>query len=179
MRSRRPPQSRTPTGKHFKVLAKAPYDKGFVVTIPAGTYYVGDPCYALDDELYTEKSDVLFEDFNQGVCYDALFESTAGKGVVLNWGTRIGDGRYQFDAEYPQFKSPPKGLAVDSGSLAFIDKRLVKKKAGRLSLVAGEITFEKPVTLKVTPKGNLVDLPGKLCVLVDPSEFGDNFPEQE
>ena len=66
------------------------------VVVPAGDYWLGDPCYAVPDDLWHE----LLE--SSGYFLDKPFGTVAGHNV-LAFGTAYGDGVYldQFDNQYP------------------------------------------------------------------------------
>lgn len=65
------------------------------VIVPAGAYWLGDPCYAVPNELWDEL-----------LASNGCFECPVGtvkKHKVLGFGTAYGDGVYtdQFGNEYP------------------------------------------------------------------------------
>lgn len=72
-------------------------------------FYIGDPCYALSDEMYR---DVLENNFELGI-----IETEKGNFIVQN--TIYGDGEYG---------STVGSLGVESGTLAIIPLNLVDKE---------------------------------------------------
>lgn len=79
------------------------------VIVQSGKYFLGDPCYAVPDELWHD----LLEScsfFNTPI-------GTAGKHKVLGFGTAYGDGEYtdQYGNEFP----------VDAGLIGLVPEELV------------------------------------------------------
>lgn len=103
------------------------------LTLPAGTYYVGDPCYAVAPELYDWLSKEIFPPRGSGYdIFDVHVRVTLPDGStaeLFDMRTKYGDGRYPFGGpavvEEPRGRS---GLGVDSGGMAVIDSRLVDKE---------------------------------------------------
>lgn len=101
----------------------------FVYDIPAGTYYIGDLCYALSDDIY----DNIFG--GTGYC-SGIYEEKATKRLFLVANTAYGDG------EYPG--SDGNNFAVDAGIIGICSASLVEK-SGR----GGHMyTFKTPVRCK-------------------------------
>lgn len=100
--------------------------RDFTFTVPAGTYYIGDLCYALSDDIY----DNVFG----GTCYESgVYEEKGTNRVFALSATAYGDG------EYPS--SDGKKFSVDAGIIGICSASLMEK-SGR----GGHIyTFETPV----------------------------------
>lgn len=103
----------------------------FVYDIPAGTYYIGDLCYVLSDDIY----DNIFG----GMDYcSGIYEEKATKRLFIVGNTAYGDG------EYPG--SDGNKFAVDAGIIGICSASLVEK-SGR----GGHMyTFKSPVRCKFT-----------------------------
>lgn len=157
------------------------------VTLPPGEYYVGDPCYVLSDPHY----DVLMEmkdKFEGGLNHRASALAARGPdGLLVVWDTLCGDGRFGFASSY-SVNEPTMGLAVDSGQLSIIDKRLVcleklkeydGEKAHLFDDIGGEMKLTEPLTITINKNGNAVGEDGDFCVLVDADEFADDFDEED
>lgn len=81
--------------------------------LPAGEYYIGDPCYVIDDALWGEFCNLSFTVGEQGV-----FEFRGHKCFISS--TNYGDGTYydQMTRAYP----------VDAGIIGAIPWTLVAKE---------------------------------------------------
>ena len=86
------------------------------VSIPAGKYWLGDPCYAVPQDLWMDllNSCEFFTENPVGT----VTGSDGGKYHVLGFGTAYGDGCYadQFGNEYP----------VDAGLIGLVPVGLVE-----------------------------------------------------
>lgn len=103
----------------------------FVYDIPAGTYYIGDLCYALGDDIYHNI-------FGGTGYFSGIYEEKATKRIFMLAGTAYGDG------EYPG--SDGNKFAVDAGIIGICSASLVEK-SGR----GGHMyTFKSPVRCKFT-----------------------------
>jgi len=103
-----------------------------VYSLPAGSYYIGDICYALDDEMY----DNVFG----GTGYSSgLYTSALGQFLVSN--TYAGDGTYtgSDDVEY----------GVDAGVIGIVSQHLIEGEphGGKLYdfLTGVDVTMEDGV----------------------------------
>ncbi len=77
------------------------------ISMPAGTYYVGDLCYVMDDDSWDEVCNLTFDTMS-GESLEGGFTLSNQKPFVM-FGTAYGDGEYndQFGRKYP----------VDSGTI--------------------------------------------------------------
>lgn len=103
-------------------------------TLPAGTYYIGDPCYSLPNHLWMtwlEAADYENE-------HDVLVANVDGFPVV-GVGTEHGDGTY------PDQRG--NHYAVDAGLIGLVPVQLVDREtaAGNASLGVHKVKFEHPV----------------------------------
>jgi hypothetical protein len=109
-------------------------DKRGGVTLPPGTYVIGDPCYQLNDEQWEE---VLYEsdDFESPI--GVFNRQNGGKGFAIAFSTAYGDGLYNDldDREY----------GVDSGLIGIIP---VDQVDNLDDTNANVITFTSPFTCK-------------------------------
>lgn len=110
-------------------ITRTKYD----VTVPAGTYFLGDPCYAVPDKDWMP----LLESCGY---FDANRDGTGSpvgtvRGFeVLSFGTKYGDGVYrdQFGKSYP----------VDAGMIGLTPVALVKDMADKS--LGQIVTFDRP-----------------------------------
>lgn len=110
-------------------------------TIPAGTYYVGDPCYAFShgtdswDKLLTES------DFFEG----KPVLQFKGDQYVGGFSTMYGDGQYN-------------GFPVDAGLIGFVHESLIEDDSTfRQSPDCGKlVTFDAPWVAYAESDGNIV-----------------------
>lgn len=97
------------------------------VEVPAGTYYLGDPCYSIqNNDTWSKVCDGWFNGNEYG---QPLAE--IGDSFVLGFNTRHGDGVYydQNGAEY----------GVDSGTIGLVPIELADCDPGRL---CQKVTFK-------------------------------------
>lgn len=106
------------------------WGKGAEFTIPPGEYYVGDPCYVLGEPLYEALHEIIFPPGGPGTG-ETIHVGVATPGFpkearahVVDIRTRHGDGRYPVYTKRPGLNPPARGVAVDSGGVAVVDKRL-------------------------------------------------------
>lgn len=110
---------------------------GFQATVPAGEYFLGDPCYTIKDH---DRWMQLLESCN-------YFSVEDGKGSpigeldghqVLAFGTAYGDGCYtdQYGAEY----------GVDAGLIGLVPVALIDAKRKDLERDGQFVTFKTSVT---------------------------------
>ena len=79
--------------------------------MPAGKYYVGDLCYVMDHDEWSQVCDILFETDHPGGVRDGEFELPDGRRFAV-YSTAYGDGSYhdQYGHTY----------SVDAGSIGCI-----------------------------------------------------------
>lgn len=63
------------------------------VTMPAGTYYIGDLCYVMHVE-WNEVCELFFQDRSDHGCNEGKFTLNDGRSFV-SFNTRYGDGTYR------------------------------------------------------------------------------------
>jgi hypothetical protein len=107
------------TTDSFKKLNKC------VATLPAGTYYIGDPCYPLGKSwIYKKAWDAV------GYAAPAYFRSD--RGVLVVDYTTHGDGSYHTEHDYKDEKVDE--YLVDSGTISIISHELIIDEVKRLAL---------------------------------------------
>lgn len=109
--------------------------------LPAGTYYVGDLCYVVNDDDWSDFCERSFPDSYTEVV--GIFETFEGINYA-NFGTKYGDGGY---ADYNGRK-----YSVDSGSI------------GCIPVCALSDEFDSEASAKL---GNIIDFPGAFEVGYD------------
>jgi hypothetical protein len=108
-------------------------------TFKAGTYYIGDPCYVINDRLWSEWCDILFsdKDYNSNYTQGRTFEFKGHK--VATGGTKWGDGSYG------------DGFSVDSGSIGIVPEALITERYAleRINELGKIITFDKEFEVEI------------------------------
>jgi hypothetical protein len=133
---------------------------GWEVTVPAGTYFLGDPCYAVPKE-----------DWMQLLATCGSFEDTPVGEVaghqVLAFGTRWGDGTYTDTDGHP--------YSVDAGLIGLVPEALY---AGRerhdLDDLGRVVTFSQPQECADDTTGLLVFGNVKIDTDPEPEEEGED-----
>ncbi len=82
------------------------------IIVPAGTYYIGDPCYPLGDSP-------LYEDVWADAVYATPAVYRSAKGILFIDSTAYGDGAYK--------GSDGHEYGVDAGVLSIISKELIQE----------------------------------------------------
>lgn len=79
------------------------------VTIPAGSYYLGDPCYVVNEEEWSPTVNQMFDE--KGRCVEGKIIPVSN-GIVMSFSTKHGDGSFvdNMGNEYP----------VDSGTIGLV-----------------------------------------------------------
>jgi hypothetical protein len=106
------------------------YTKTKTFVAPAGTYYIGDICYFLNDNLY----DAIFGGHGYA---SGLYTQKSGNDFFMVDGTAYGDGEY--------VGSDGFGYGVDAGIIGIVTMPLGEGNTGN----GGKIhTFREPVEIK-------------------------------
>lgn len=87
--------------------------------MPAGKYFVGDPCYVFDD-------DKAWQDFIN-ICeqnFGSSFSGTLNDHLVVAIGTAYGDGVYE--------DLTGRAYPVDAGLLGAVPLKLIEKMGGKI-----------------------------------------------
>lgn len=105
------------------------------VDVGPGTYYLGDPCYVIDDRRWSELLDSC-DTFNKCIGY------LDGQ-PVLGFGTAYGDGIYT--------GSDHQAYWVDSGMIGLVPERLAVRDSypkGQLEQMGRWVTFDEETQCK-------------------------------
>jgi hypothetical protein len=129
------------------------------VTVPAGQYVLGDPCYAVPDQHW---DDLLAScDFFRNPV--GLVKDGAKKFAVLGFGTRWGDGCYA--------GSDGKEYPVDAGLIGLVPIELVENVSEHYGNI---VTFNKDTICRSDGDGKLYF--GSIVIDTDPEdENEDNY----
>lgn len=144
--------------------------------LPAGTYWVGDPCYAFEDHAvwmallesadYTGPHRILEAEVEVdgfGKVAERGYNEPVRREVFAASGTAFGDGQYD--------GSDGNLYPVDAGLLGIVRAR--KGEATPRGMV--EVTFEEPVTVSYED-GTVVIEGGKVIrIETDPKFYCDNY----
>ena len=130
--------------------------KNVEVTVPAGQYVIGDPCYAVPYEDW----DALLASCNYFQNPIGYVEGINGKHFVLAFGTRWGDGCYA--------GSDGKEYPVDAGLIGLVPVELVDDMSEHYGNV---VTFNKPTVCSSNGDGKLRF--GGIVIDTDPEEEQD------
>lgn len=94
-------------------------------TMKAGDYYVGDPCYALDQEAYDA---FLAQCIDGNDCLQGAFVLPGGHRICV-FSTMWGDGQYPVTFDFGQSAQlQARDLAVDAGCLSVIPWEAVSQE---------------------------------------------------
>lgn len=109
--------------------------------VPAGTYWLGDPCYCIDNQNVWMN---LCSQWFSGDGYERNPLVHHGDHFVLGFSTQHGDGCYadNYGFEY----------GVDAGMIGLVPVGFADKDPGGLSR---KVVFEKPTYCERTPEGVL------------------------
>jgi len=126
------------------------------VTVPAGQYVIGDPCYAVPDDDWMPLLETCNYFYNP-IGYVLGIEK---KHFVLAFGTKWGDGCYRGTDgnEYP----------VDAGLIGLVPLDLVKNVSEHQGNI---VTFERPTACINDGSGKLRF--GHITIDTDPEEDED------
>ena len=131
-----------------------------LTALPAGRYFVGDPCYVIDD--------VKWMDFLEKGTFagNDMIEFEGGFAGCVN--TESGDGEYYAEGGYP-----PGPFPVDAGLLGAVSENLIRKDfdVAQLAELGVMVDFKRPFT--VTREGSVVAI-GHICI-----ETGGSTGEEE
>ena len=149
------------TAKIVNTIGKA---KDRVATLPAGTYWIGDPCYFVPNELWME-----YLEANNGVDQERMAFDIDGLTVQLSDGRHVashctawGDGLYKGSDGFE--------YGVDAGLLGAVQVLDSDIDQGR-EYLGTKVTFEQPFT--VSREGGTVII-GSIRIETDEDE-GDDY----
>jgi hypothetical protein len=102
------------------------YSSVMKYTFPAGTYYIGDLCYVLGDDVY----DKVYGGYDYR---DGVYAKKGTSEIFMVGGTACGDGFYEGSDE--------NGFAVDAGIIGITPSSCIRKNNGG----GHTYTFSEPV----------------------------------
>ncbi len=133
-----------------------------IKNIPAGTYYVGDPCYVFNN---SGKADSWSKIIEISDCFDIPHIEFKGKPIIA-FGTKFGDGMYN-------------GFCVDSGLIGIVDISLIEEGStffnDSFNRDKHTITFDKPFDFECDD-GNF-HIGGKISIYTN-DEYDEDFEDE-
>lgn len=128
--------------------------KALTTTVPAGTYYFGDPCYAVPNEFWMG----LLNSCNY---FQDTLVGTVNGFTVYSAGTMYGDGEY-YDSQGRAFPVDAGMIGLTPVALAELDKAAFKD--GKLEVFGSHlITLTEPTEFssdgegRITLGGNVIN----------------------
>lgn len=149
----------TPTKPRPK--GKPHVSDAFNVQVPAGAYYVGDPCYAFDGEQWDallESNDVFDTPVGTLVVPHPTKPGKTRTVHVVAFGTMHGDGLYSDDKG--------REYGVDAGLIGLVPAWFAAANAERLPADATFVVFHKATDC--TAEGGLLTF-GNIAIHTDPA----------
>lgn len=102
--------------------------------MPAGRYYIGDLCYVIDGERWSEVCDLMFRDFVRGEYGE--FTLKCGRRIAI-YGTKYGDGTY--------LSNQGTDHCVDSGTIGCIlDSETTRHEYENIDELGSFVEFSEP-----------------------------------
>lgn len=137
-------------------------DEPVSITMPAGKYFVGDPCYAVKDEMWLDWLNAA--DYSQN---RHLVANTPDGYQVVGFNTAHGDGSYfdQYGFRY----------GVDAGLIGLVP---YEHNPEHDSILSNVVTFDSPFVASVDEKSNMQF--GHISILTDNSgEDYDDYDDED
>ena len=129
--------------------------------MPAGTYYIGDLCYVMDNEW----DDVCSKIIVDNTVVEGEFALDDGR-VFANFSTAYGDGVY---ADYQD-----KNYAVDSGNIGCIKIDDIRNpNNGDIKRLGNIVTFDAPFNCH--SDGKVITFGNKIAIDTDPADDYDDY----
>ena len=130
-------------------------------TLPAGTYFVGDPCYCFDDHPRWQRLLDATDYFN-GDKQAIKFES---EHYVAAFGTMYGDGDYN-------------GFSVDAGLIGCVHESLIEESCKpQLGELGKMVTFQEGFVAQCFDDGTIEI--GHISVFTGDEPYDDPWDEPE
>ncbi len=115
--------------------ARAQFEPVLEDVMPPGRYYVGDPCYVIDDdEVWSEVCDFMFSGKGNN---EGQFTLKDGRTLVI-YGTRYGDGTYESNLGTRH--------SVDAGVIGAMLESQCDQKYEHIAELGAFIDFDEPWT---------------------------------
>jgi hypothetical protein len=131
-------------------------------TMPAGSYYIGDLCYVMENE-WDDVCDLLFKNRNDSGCNEGKFKLLDGREFIC-FNTFYGDGTY-FDGLYE--------FGVDSGSIGCIKVEDIKHEIPQDAVI---IHFDKDFAC-LTEEGVMYF--GHITIDTKGNQLDDDYAEDD
>jgi hypothetical protein len=134
--------------------------------LPAGEYYIADPCYILDEDSYDRLLDetdlFMMNTVNRG----GVMIDSVTKNQFAVFSTKYGDGVYRDSSGFE--------YGVDAGCIACIPVEMCS--IGRDNEYINKVTFDKDFVVRYSD-GLIVF--GDVVINTDPDEYYDDLEEEE
>lgn len=137
--------------------------------IPAGTYYVGDPCYIIPDEMW---DDYIAEMFDGYTSLGPVFCIQYKQFRTFVFDTAYGDGVYPISINGVETAS----FGVDAGCYSLIPAQLVQEFGGNMTSGC-KVTFNSEAHIEIYEKGDAFIVSADTKLFVDTS--GQDDEEEE
>lgn len=148
-----------------------------MMTVPAGKYFVGDPCYAVkDNDAWQDFVERMFKDSPAGETVSGVMMNGY---PVVGVGTMYGDGEY-FDVNHN------RSFPVDAGLIGVVDMRVAAQNGvteSDLKDMGHVINFDEEVRLARTDDGDIlihnITIPTGDNDIEDDDVFGEGWDDDE
>jgi hypothetical protein len=129
--------------------------------LPAGTYYIGDLCYVMDNEW----DDVCSKIIVDNTVVEGEFVLDDGR-IFANFSTAHGDGVYSDNQD--------KNYAVDSGSIGCIKIDDIRNPNNEdIKRLGNIVTFDAPFNCH--SNGKVITFGHKIAIDTDPPDDYDDY----
>jgi hypothetical protein len=138
------------------------------LTLPAGKYYIGDPCYVISDR------DAWIEFIESCGYFEASCEAYIGEDKFWASETAYGDGGY--------WCSRGKELSVDSGLIGIVPFSVVEKYCENiedLNDLGLAVEFNNEIGVTFDPEADVTHIFGDVYVYADNDEYENEEYEYE
>lgn len=150
-----------------------------MITVPAGKYFVGDPCYAVkDNDAWQNFVERMFKDSPAGETVSGVMMNGY---PVVGVSTVYGDGEY-FDV------NDNRSFPVDAGLIGIVDMRVAAQNGVSEDDLEGfglghVINFDEPVRLARTEDGDIlihnITIPTGDNDIEDDNVFGEDWDDDD
>ena len=139
--------------------------------LPAGVYYIGDPCYVIADEKWDAFWPLSFSDHPD--CHESCAVTEFEGHPLYAHGTAYGDGVY--------LGSDGVEYAVDAGMIGIIPEALIAEESrGDIARLGSLVTFHEPFNAyrddNFTFHFGNIDIPTESYDIEDEEESEEEWP---
>lgn len=131
--------------------------------LPAGSYYVGDPCYFIEDDRWME--------WLQSADYESnpkILEGSLDNFVIAAASTKYGDGSYT--------GSDGVSYSVDAGIIGVVPEAVAReKKITAVEMLGSLVNFKENFTVSVDEDGTIEI--GHISI--ETGDFEDDYDTEE